>query len=601
MNMKIGIRAFGHDATLSYIDLKNKKIFAVDTERITRIKHDQISFFPAFNLFFNMYELDTQKINILTFVHSFTSIKKKKFFRNYRQERWELYRKAYGIKYAKDEFKANICQRKIKDNYSFLLYESLNRISKKEIVENYINKYINGKFFKTKKITINHKYYDHHLSHNISSFAFSPFKDSLTCSIDGYGDGYFNKVFLMEKKEKIDYKPVSKSKTKLIYKEFIPFLGYEFEFTNSLGSLYNYFTYKLGYIPNSDEGKVEALSKFGKPIQKLKNLILSSYSVSEKGITTNNENLKKVYGFNLSKFNKEDIAASLQESVEEIVLTYLHILKQKYLFNNLTLAGGLFSNVSLNGKIFNNICENIYVFPAMGDNGSSLGALILELLKEYNFENLDWIENTMPFWGPSYTQEEILTELEKFSEFVDYEIVNNFEEKIAIDLNNYEIVAIFNGNMEYGPRALGNRSILANPKSKKTVDRINNGIKKREKFQPFCPIALWEENYIFEKCYKNIHMTAAFKVKDKYIDLIPAVVHIDKTARVQFVEESTNNTMYKVLKHFKLLSGIGILLNTSFNLHGRTIVMTPKDAIVDFISSDIDKLYFGSIKVFKRF
>lgn len=601
MNMKVGIRAFGHDATLSYIDLKNKKIFAVDTERITRIKHDQISFFPAFQLFFNLYKLIEQNISKLTFVHSFTSIKRRNFFRNYRQERWELYRKAYGIKYAKDEFKANIGQRNVKDYNSFLLYESLNKISKKEKMENYINYYIVKNFFKTKKIEINHKYYDHHLSHNISSFAFSFFKDSLTCSMDGYGDGYFSKVFIMEKNKKINYKSVSKSKTQVIYKEFIPFLGYEFEFTNSLGSLYNYFTYKLGYIPNSDEGKVEALSKFGKPVQKLKNLILSSYFISEKGITTDNETLKKVYEFELNSFNKEDIAASLQDSIEEIVIAYLNLLKKKYLFDNLTLAGGLFSNVSLNGKIFNEVCSNIFIFPAMGDNGSTLGALILEILKEHNFSDLNWIENIMPYWGPAYSQEEILNELRNFSEFVDYEIADNFEEEIAKDLNNYEIIAIFNGNMEYGPRALGNRSILANPKSKKTVDRINNGIKKREKFQPFCPIALWEENYLFEKCYKNIHMTAAFKVKDKYVNLIPAVVHIDKTARIQFVDENTNNTMYKVLKHFKLLSGIGVLLNTSFNLHGRTIVMTPKDALVDFISSDIDKLYFGNIKVFKRF
>ena len=163
------------------------------------------------------------------------------------------------------------------------------------------------------------------------------------------------------------------------------------------------------------------------------------------------------------------------------------------------------------------------------------------------------------------------------------------------------IIAIYQGSMEFGPRALGNRSILADPRDPKTRDKINSTVKRRPWFQPFCPSVLEEERErLFENSYKHKHMAIAFKMKKEFWNKLPSAMHIDGTARPQFVEEKDNSNYYRLLKKFKELTGYGIVVDTSFNLHGRTIVRTPEDALTDFIDCNIDALFIEGFFVKRK-
>ena len=237
----------------------------------------------------------------------------------------------------------------------------------------------------------------------------------------------------------------------------------------------------------------------------------------------------------------------------------------------------------------------------MGDDGAALGALILGLKKEGS--NLDWIRDLeMPFFGPEFQNQEIELALKESNFPISYEeIGEDYFLRLALDLSNGLICAHFQGPMEFGPRALGNRSILANPLSDSVKDDLNLKFKKREWFQPFCPsILIQERDRLFVSSYNNKHMTCAFTLKAEFVNSLPGITHVDGTARAQFVSEMTNLKLFKVLQEFKELTGFGVLLNTSFNIHGKTIVLTPRDALDDFMSCSIDVLYIGNFRVERR-
>jgi carbamoyltransferase len=604
----VGMRVFGHDSSIFSIDLNKRVVFALDTERVTRIKHDSISSFPALKFFFALFGID--EYSELSISVPMKEYKKSNYFRENRDIRWNYFRKAYDIKYAKDEIEANKKDRKVKYKNYFQKYTDYEKFiqNRKLSIPRYIEDYINHEVSRVKDIKIDTKFFDHHLCHNISSFAFSKYKEAICISFDGIGDNYSFKAYSMKKREKIEFLQIAESSFTYKICDLESNYGIKFSYYNSIASLYNFFTDIIGFLPNCEEGKVEALASFGSVKDDLLNKILDSFTISKdngiKLVCYKEKILELILQKqDLKKYKKQDLAATIQKALESVILD---VIEQVILENdckNLCFSGGVFANVTLNRKIFEKFDKKIYIFPAMGDNGSSAGSVILDLMQEYNWDKLEWIENeTMPFWGPKYTLKEILKEIEQYSDFIEFEYIEDCAEDISKEILNNNIIALFQDRMEFGPRALGNRSILASAFSLDTIEYINNKVKKREKFQPFCPVVLEEDaEKLFKKYYKNFHMTTSFFVKDEIAKRVPAMIHIDKTARVQFVTKDTNRLLYDILKNIKTDTGLGVVINTSFNLHGRTMVMSPKDAIVDFVSSGIDFLYFKNIKVKKRF
>lgn len=257
------------------------------------------------------------------------------------------------------------------------------------------------------------------------------------------------------------------------------------------------------------------------------------------------------------------------------------------------LKWGVTANVKMNLAIYENVTKNLFIVPAMNDAGTAQGAAILTLLKHgYTYEDLKWLkQEVMPYYGTSYTKEQVEKELRKHDN-IQYNYLGDKWPEIAADMVvEGKIGAIFQGRMEWGPRALGNRSIIADVRNKDIHAIMNRQIKRRPLFQPFCPSMLAEEkDRLFDDAYLNKHMTIAFRMKKEYWDILPGAIHVDGTARVQFVEEQDNPNFYRLLKRVKELIGYGVVINTSFNKHGRTIVESPEHAITDFIDTDLDFL-----------
>lgn len=298
---------------------------------------------------------------------------------------------------------------------------------------------------------------------------------------------------------------------------------------------------------------------------------------------------------------KEDVSAAVQKYLEDTTIPYYKDIVEFTGIDNVCLSGGVTANVIMNLNIFEHVTKKLHITPAMGDEGSSEGAAILMMQENgYSEDDLEWIkQNKMPYLGSEYTNEEIKTVLDRAKEKVSYQFIDkNWQEEVASLVEQKKIGALFQGRMEWGPRALGNRSIIALTNDKDIRTKINKEIKKRPLFQPFCPSILVEEKErLFEDAYNNKHMTCAFRLKKEFYDNIPSSIHVDGTARVQFVSQEDNLEYHKLLLKIKEKTGFGILINTSFNKHGRTIVETPSDAIDDFLDTDLDYLMIGSYLV----
>ncbi len=593
--MKIlGISAFYHDSACCVV-IDGEVIFAAQEERFTRLKHD--SNFPR-NSIKEASKYTKIKISEFDSVVFYEKplIKFERLLETY-LENFPFGFKSF-LRSMPLWIKEKIFQKKI-------LFQELNSIDK-DFQD------INKIFFS-----------DHHLSHAASAFYPSNFDNAVVLTLDAVGEWTTTSVYI-GKGKKLE-------KKKDIY------------FPDSLGLLYSAFTYFLGFKVNSGEYKLMGLAPYGKPIYKkiiYDNLIKlnpdKSFKLNQKyfdyqtGFTMTNSNFNKLFNKLPRKENETidqkhmDIAASIQCVIEEIILEITSDLYQTYKINNLCLAGGVALNCVANGKIINskNNFKNVWIQPAAGDAGGSLGAALALYFSYYNSErkkhSIDDDSMNGSFLGQEYNKEEIeslLVEKKiKFTTHSEIELLRTVANKIKEGL----AVGWFQGRMEFGPRALGNRSIIADPRSELMQKNLNLKVKFRESFRPFAPAILEEDvSTWFETAKGNPYMLIVSDVKkDKLLNidkskigfeklnqkrsLIPAVTHVDNSARVQTVSSKTNPLFHKLIQEFKKITGVPILINTSFNIRGEPIVSSVNDALRCFFGTNLDLLVCENFMIEKK-
>lgn len=393
---------------------------------------------------------------------------------------------------------------------------------------------------------------------------------------------------------------------------------------HSIGLFYATFTQLLGYKPDNDEWKVMALSaanvdskKYEKRLSRVVTLLPGGKFELDPtfftGSTPDQPNLFSEKFFDLlditSDLNKQNqdqtwqskVAKAMQNIAEKIIWHVLNDLWKSTKFDNLVLSGGFFMNSVLNGKIVKNTpFKKIFISHSPDDSGNSIGAALYVNHCIYNRPRIK--QNTLSNLGPEYNSSEIKNVLKRRS--LKYLIVKNPQKKIAELLSKQQVVAIFQGKIEFGDRALGFRSILGDPRNIQTKDIINSMIKYRENYRPFAPAAIVElVDSIFdvEKNYKCDYMEKVVKVRKEWRNKIPAVTHFDGSARLQTVDKKKNNFFYEIIKEFYKITNVPLILNTSFNINGEPIVLTPDDALTTFYNSGLKYLFLDKYLIEKNF
>ena len=421
--------------------------------------------------------------------------------------------------------------------------------------------------------------FDHHQCHAASTYYCSGFTDALVITADMMGDGLTLTV--------------STGKNRKLQRIFCQ-TG-----LSGIGAFYSKITQVLGFVPNRHEGKVTGLAALARPNPKLLNQMKKLFAFRKKtgGFTEINYlfDLRTTYfGYlDFKKYHKEDVAASAQAHLEQEVQKFAGHWLKRTKKRNLCLAGGLFANVKLNQRLHElPEVDNIFIFPHMGDGGLAFGAL-MAYLKPGPF--------MLPhvYLGPEFSDQEILDELKK--EQLKYQKPNDIEQRVASLLAEGKVVARFNGEMEFGPRALGNRSILYQATDRSVNDWLNKRLRRTE-FMPFAPATLIEHA---DRCYKGLagarhaamFMTITFGCTDYMKRACPGVVHADGSARPQLVSRESNPSFYRIIEEYWKITGIPSIINTSFNMHEEPIVCTPQQAIATFKQGHLDYLAIGKYLV----
>ncbi|RXJ79185.1 carbamoyltransferase C-terminal domain-containing protein [Arcobacter sp. F2176] len=450
----------------------------------------------------------------------------------------------------------------------------------------------------------NISFMDHELAHAASSFWLSGFDEAVCLVYDGgmYNTNIFGGVYSCSKKDGI----------KLID-------GFDINIYSKITTLYTVITAMLGFTPNKHEGKITGLAAYGKYDEGCTNILIdwfvNKYDELESSlewIFSYGQEINPIFHKNSKKialikesfkiFDKETIAFNLQFFTENHILKIIeNMYENNMLHKNICLAGGLFANVKINQKIadFKNFkFANIFVAPPMGDEGTALGAALQAVNNKYMVTTFC---NTM-YLGDSYTENEILNVLDELK--VVYQVVENPSNKIANILASGSEVALFDLRMEFGPRALGARSILAPANDKTINDRLNKKLNRTE-FMPFAPMTL--EEYL-DKSYVNFEnkklamkfMTIACECTKWMADNMSAVVHIDNTARPQIITKD-DKFIYKMIHTYNDLTGLSSIVNTSFNIHEEPIINTPYEAVKGFLISGLDYLFFKEANILVKY
>ena len=595
MTSILGISAFYHDSAAALI-IDGKIIAAAQEERFSRKKHDSSYPFHAIEYVLKEAKLKLNEVNYITFYE-------KPFLK------FERLLETY-VAFAPKGFKS------FSMSMPIWLGEKL---FQKQILYNELRNH-DVNFHDINKIYFS----EHHFSHAASAYYPSPFSDATILTLDGVGEwatttmakGYGQELEILK----------------------------EIHFPHSIGLLYSAFTYYTGFKVNSGEYKVMGLAPYGEP--KFKNLILDKLIDLKEdgtfrlnmeffdyatGLKMTNEKFSKLFGKPVRNSRKDlltqfhmDIASSIQVITEEIVLRLARSIAKDNESKNLCMSGGVALNCVANGKILKEkIFENIWIQPAAGDAGGALGAALALWHKELKQERLTSLKDNMrgSYLGPSFNNDEILDKLTTLG--ADFEKLSE-EDLLKItakELSKEKIIGWFQGRMEFGPRALGARSIIADPRSETMQKKLNLKVKFRESFRPFAPSVIREDlsewfdldcdspymllvadvknNIKKEMTEEEKKLFGIEKLNVKRSD-IPAVTHVDYSARIQTVHENTNPRYYKLIKNFKNITKCPVLVNTSFNVRGEPIVCSIEDAYKCFMGTDLDILVCGDFILYKE-
>ena len=594
MKSILGISAFYHDSAACIL-IDGKILAAAQEERFTRKKHDPSYPKNAIEFVLNYSNLNLNDVDQIVFFEK-PFLKFERLLETYvafAPKGFSSFSKAMPLWIKEKLFQKNFLFNKLKEH---------------------------DKEYKSDK---NIFFSDHHLSHAASAFFPSPFEEAVVLTADGVGEWATTTV------------AVGKNNQLSIKKEI--------HFPHSLGLLYSAFTYYVGFKVNSGEYKLMGLAPYGKPIyvDKIKNLIDikqdGTFRLNQKyfnyatGLTMTNHNFDNLFGQKPrdSKYEKltqfhMDIASSIQKVTEEVMIKLAKSIRKEYDIKNLCLAGGVALNCVANGKILEEkIFDRIWIQPAAGDAGGSLGAaLALWYIDQENRRTVNSNDNMGgSYLGPEFTEDQIVNELKSLGAnytIVDYE---SLIDQASDFLSNEKIIGWFQGRMEFGPRALGCRSILADPRSDKMQKNLNLKVKYRESFRPFAPSILREDlSKWFDMSTDSPYMLLVSNInKDKKIMMtenqkmlfgidklnikrseIPAVTHVDYSARVQTVSKKTNKKYYDLISKFKDKTGCPLIVNTSFNVRGEPIVNSPTDAFNCFMGTELDYLIIGNFILDKK-
>lgn len=574
MSIIIGINSFHGDSSACILK-DGKLIAAVEEERFRRIKH--WSGFPDLSIKYclSVAKCNINQVNHIAINHNPKSNLLKKFL--------------HVIK--------------SKPSIDLLSDRLLNRKKKLSVHDYLLKAGLPGYQGKVHSI-------DHHFSHLASSFYVSGMDSALSVSIDGFGD-FASTSWGMGNGQTLS-------------------LDGQIYFPHSLGIFYQALTQYLGFPKYGDEFKIMGLAPYGTPkylnlMEDIVNIHTNGkFSLNLKYFTHHNQKIilsctngeiffDNIYSNNLldllgpSRKKDEpinqyhmDIASSVQAMYEKAFLTLINCLYEKYQTKNLSLAGGCAMNSVANGKIFRNTpFENVYIQSAAGDAGGAIGAAFF-VDKMINKNPIKFIMHHS-YWGPKFEDHFIEDTLVLKKDFLLKEnayfyLENNWQDIFKITataISNGKVVGWFQNEMEWGPRALGNRSILGDPRRSNMKDILNQKIKRRESFRPFAPSILSEEvSDWFEESADVPFMTQVFQIQKSKRDQIPAVTHVDGSGRLQTVSKNVNPTYYELISEFKRLTGIPILLNTSFN-ENEPIVCTPSEALDCFLRTKMDFLVMG--------
>ena len=597
MTYVLGISAFYHDSAAALI-IDGNIISAAQEERFSRKKHDPRYPFNAIEFVLKNSKVKLSQIDYIVFFE-------KPFLK------FERLLETY-LAFAPKGFKSFCMSMPIwlreKLFQKKFLFEKL-----KEHDDNFND--INKIYFS-----------EHHYSHAASAFYPSPFKDAVILTLDGVGEWATTTIAIGKDND-------------------IKMLR-EIHFPHSIGLLYSAFTYYTGFKVNSGEYKVMGLAPYGEP--KYKNTILKelidlkddgSFRLNMKyfnyatGLTMTNNKFENLFGQKVRNPDKDlltefhmDIAASIQAVIEEIVMKLTKSLSKEFKSENLCMAGGVALNCVANGKILkNNVFKNIWIQPAAGDAGGSLGAALAFWYKELgnkrnpNLNKKD--EMNGAYLGPSFDNDQIEETLKSLKAKYQKKNDESLFNLIANELKNEKTVGWFQGRMEFGPRALGARSIIADPRSDKMQKELNLKVKFRESFRPFAPSVLREDlSDWFELNCDSPYMLLVSDIKknlqipmnendQKLFGInklnvkrssIPAITHVDYSARVQTVHKETNPRYYNLIKKFKEITNCPVLVNTSFNVRGEPIVCTVEDAFRCFMGTNLDILVCENFILYKQ-
>ena len=594
MTSILGISAFYHDSAAALI-VDGKIIAAAQEERFSRKKHDSSYPFNAVEFVLKKANLSLNKVDYIVFYE-------KPFLK------FERLLETY-LAFAPRGFKS----------FSMAMPIWLReKLFQKKILFNELKNH-DKNFNDINKIYFS----EHHYSHAASAFYPSPFKSAVVLTLDGVGE-WATTTLAKGEGQNLE-----------ILKEI--------HFPHSIGLLYSAFTYYTGFKVNSGEYKVMGLAPYGEP--KFKNLILDKlidlkedgtfrlnmeYFDYATGLKMINNKFSKLFGQPARNLDKDlltqfhmDIASSIQTVTEEVILRLTKSISKEYGSKNLCMSGGVALNCVANGKILKEkIFENIWIQPAAGDAGGALGAALALWYKELKNKRSESPKDEMQgsYLGPSFDDFEIENDLKrleaKYTKFSENDIL-----KIAAEeLSKEKTIGWFQGRMEFGPRALGARSIIADPSSNKMQNNLNLKVKFRESFRPFAPsiiredVSKWFEldcdspyMLLVANVNKSIRKEMTSEEKKLFgIDKlnikrsdIPAVTHVDYSARIQTVHKNTNPRYYKLLQSFKKITGCPVLVNTSFNIRGEPIVCSVEDAYRCFMGTHLDILICGNFILYK--